>query len=815
MNPIFFRRLLLTSLAGATTLLAACGGGSDNNDNGGNTHNKPKGVIKADQTRAPIGNIITLDGSNSNTPNGGNLSYAWELAVKPESSIAALSSASAASTKFTLDKAGAYTATLVVNDGTASSEKTSVTVTATSLDPIAIIKTANQAVLLNSTVTLDGSASLPPTDADASLLKYEWKLISQPDGNEFIELKNADQSSSYFVANKVGEYTVQLIVTHGDRTSIAEEIKIQANVSNSSPVPVVKTPGDPEYYNNKILKLGGTVGQPVTLDGSNSYDPDPTDTLHYRWRFSPSQGINNKPYISKSSISKANESKAEFIPDAAGTYHIDFVVYDGSVESIQQIRLDVVADATKENTAPIAAINYGDDLECEFEGPYPYYQICNIYSYGSGDAEQPSGLNYKWQWWNLASPENKTTSTTTSLQVPTTTQGKFGISLVITDAGGLKSNEAYQVLHIKKGANTAPEAKASTEIARVGVGHTAYLDGSGSSDANGDKLSYKWSLIDRPDNSNATLSSATSETASLTPDMPGLYLAKLDVNDGKLNNPVRAAAYVSIFAKSKNNPPAGRLLTNSLSPKNLVSVFGAPGQAICVECGTQNLNLAIQMSDPDNDSPLYYYLTQTKHPKNTDAYGTVSGQGLSDTTAAGSKYVALNKGLSKKPGDYSFQLIISDGIDSTPGTFDFSIVNVENYPSLLLKHATNQSFFPYYSSSLNTSGPFKQNITLGTFSLKAFDQDYTISNLKTTGKDGYDGILVGLENGQIIRKGEEVSFSLIRPLIPGESEWDASKYANNAESNKAFIQLLNSYGFSWSFDTEERKDFSFQVDLKF
>jgi hypothetical protein len=62
------------------------------------------------------------------------------------------------------------------------------------------------------------------------------------------------------------------------------------------------------------------------------------------------------------------------------------------------------------------------------------------------------------------------------------------------------------------------------------------LDASASSDANGDPLSYLWSLTSKPAGSAAALSSSNSLNSSFVADIAGTYLATLRVNDGSLSS---------------------------------------------------------------------------------------------------------------------------------------------------------------------------------------------------------------------------------------------------------------------------------------
>lgn len=68
------------------------------------------------------------------------------------------------------------------------------------------------------------------------------------------------------------------------------------------------------------------------------------------------------------------------------------------------------------------------------------------------------------------------------------------------------------------------------------VASTVTLDGSGSSDANGNPLSYSWSFVSKPAGSTAILANSASTKAMFVPDLAGIYVVNLTVNDTKANS---------------------------------------------------------------------------------------------------------------------------------------------------------------------------------------------------------------------------------------------------------------------------------------
>lgn len=83
--------------------------------------------------------------------------------------------------------------------------------------------------------------------------------------------------------------------------------------------------------------------------------------------------------------------------------------------------------------------------------------------------------------------------------------------------------------------NSAPVANAGADQT-AGIGFDVSISGTASSDANGDSLTYSWTLDSAPAGSTATLSSATGSTIEITPDALGDYVISLVVNDGTVDS---------------------------------------------------------------------------------------------------------------------------------------------------------------------------------------------------------------------------------------------------------------------------------------
>lgn len=92
--------------------------------------------------------------------------------------------------------------------------------------------------------------------------------------------------------------------------------------------------------------------------------------------------------------------------------------------------------------------------------------------------------------------------------------------------------------------NDPPVARAGSDQS-LRMHSIATLDGSGSSDVDGDALTYRWTLV-TPARSKAVLSNATSVSPTFKADKAGTYVATLVVNDGTADS---APATVTITAR--------------------------------------------------------------------------------------------------------------------------------------------------------------------------------------------------------------------------------------------------------------------------
>jgi len=104
--------------------------------------------------------------------------------------------------------------------------------------------------------------------------------------------------------------------------------------------------------------------------------------------------------------------------------------------------------------------------------------------------------------------------------------------------------------------NSAPVANAGQDQ-NVLTGSIVTLNGSASSDADGNPLTYNWSFASTPTGSTAALSNSTVVNPTFTPVVSGLYTVNLVVNDGKVNSVVDTVTVTATMANSAPVAKAG------------------------------------------------------------------------------------------------------------------------------------------------------------------------------------------------------------------------------------------------------------------
>ncbi|WP_415405730.1 SBBP repeat-containing protein [Sulfurovum sp. CS9] len=123
--------------------------------------------------------------------------------------------------------------------------------------------------------------------------------------------------------------------------------------------------------------------------------------------------------------------------------------------------------------------------------------------------------------------------------------GTHTITLTVTDNDDATDTDNVIVtVTVTDAPNTPPVANAGPNQT-VLPQETVTLDGSKSSDADDDMLSYQWNFVSKPAGSNASLSSETDMRPTFVADIVGSYQLRLIVNDGSVSS---AADWVVVTA---------------------------------------------------------------------------------------------------------------------------------------------------------------------------------------------------------------------------------------------------------------------------
>jgi hypothetical protein len=353
----------------------------------------------------------------------------------------------------------------------------------------------DQTVQVTDIVTLDGSGS---TDADGHPLAFAWSFLALPPGSA-ASLSDPGAVSPTFVADEPGLYELQLVVSDGFSNSAPDTVTI--STQNSAPV----ADAGPDQ---SVL-----VGQTATLDGSGSTDVD-GDALSFAW------SLTAVPPGSAAELSDPAAVMPTFVVDLPGSYVAQLVVNDGQADSAP----DSVTLSTA-NSPPVA--DAGPD---QTVAPGSLVQLDGS---GSSDVDGDP-LSFRWSL-TLRPPGSQAVLSDPGDMAPTFSAdepGTYLAQLVVNDGSVDSAPDTVRV----STTNSAPVADAGPDQTGVGTGDTVTLDGSGSSDADGDALGFEWSLLNTPPGSGATLSDPTSPTPSFVADLAGSYVAQLIVNDGQADS---------------------------------------------------------------------------------------------------------------------------------------------------------------------------------------------------------------------------------------------------------------------------------------
>jgi hypothetical protein len=277
------------------------------------------------------------------------------------------------------------------------------------------------------------------------------------------------------------------------------------------------------------------------------------------------------------------------------------------------------------NAAPTAVV-----------GPAQAVVTGSLVTLDGSSSSDPNGDPITYAWTLTTSPSGSTAT----LANPTTSRpaftadlrGNYAATLVVND--GKLSSAPMTVQIVAAPPNIAPVASAGTPQT-VSMNTLVTLDGSGSSDANGDTLTYAWALTTKPSASMAVLNNPTAVKPTFTADIPGTYTATLVVNDGKVSS---SPAMVAIVVTPPNTPPVANA-----------------GQDQAVATGSVVTLDASASSDADANTMTFAWSLTTVPNGSQAILGSASAKKPTFTADVAGGYVAT--------------LVVNDGyVNSAPAT---------------------------------------------------------------------------------------------------------------------------------------------------
>ncbi len=250
----------------------------------------------------------------------------------------------------------------------------------------------------------------------------------------------------------------------------------------------------------------------VNLNGAASTDPE-NSTLQYSW----SKISGPSAFL----ISNGNTATPTVSNLVAGVYDFRLVVTD-NVLLTDTATVRVTVTNPNPNQLPLAVA--GEDQQVLL----PQTATSLI---GSGSAD-PDGIIETYNWTKIAGPAQFTISTpnAASTSVSNLKVGTYRFKLTVTDNQNGVASDTVEVIVINPFPNILPVANAGTDQVITLPVSSATVNGSSSSDGDGNIIAYQWRQISGPAVTSVAAPNAVSTTVSNL-NTAGVYKFELAVTD--------------------------------------------------------------------------------------------------------------------------------------------------------------------------------------------------------------------------------------------------------------------------------------------
>ena len=341
---------------------------------------------------------------------------------------------------------------------------------------------------------LDGSGSYDPDEGDT--LTFSWSFESVPASSALTSAdispnQSGDAVNPVFIADQQGLYVVRLRVNDSIEDSQSSFVHVMADIEGS--LPIADAGADAQL----------TEGETVNLDGSGSSDPLGNE-LTYSWYL---VGVPDTSTATAADIVNGDQVSASFVPDAPGTFLIGLQVNNGITDSIPDF---VQVDVSSTNSCPEAAADATSDLHS-----------CSDITVTAADSDDLDGDALDYSWRHLLAPyesdlaegdfADPTAEETTFFA---TVPGTYTLQVSVNDGECESTPYQFDVEITVRPSNSPPNPVADGDgwvdaFANCTQSGSDWwcsgceeidvtIDGSGSTDPDGDPLTFFWENLYDP-----------------------------------------------------------------------------------------------------------------------------------------------------------------------------------------------------------------------------------------------------------------------------------------------------------------------------